>query len=404
MSLRTCPSAGALALALALGVVAMGVSAPAAAEPVAKKEVERARKAYEDGAAAYKLGSFAEAAARFEEAYRIMQFPTMLFDVAQSYRRLGESQGRVQDLKKALELDRAFLRDAAPGANHRQVAEKLVPTLEKTIAAQTRRLREGLIERAAGKEGLFLADQLLSEGATADALVVVDRILIGPKNPRAVILGALVRRGVCAGNLGRRELAVDAFRRALSLDPGLPVPDGAGAASEGAFAEARRLATGQKALALLHVPPGAVPRGEAAPVPVSVEFDATEMVAALALYYRPAGRGAYSTVRGPRDTRQLAVPAAFLQNLRGGASVEYYVIALDARDGELVTAGSAAEPFVFQVAPSPVETRDTTGPAWYRRWWVWGIAGTLAGGAAGGAYLLTREAPYNPTPVTIPTR
>lgn len=401
MCWAACLRRSALALLLVLALAAR-----AGAEPPSKREVERARRAYEAGAAAYKLGSFAEAAARFEEAYRIMRFPTMLFDVAQSYRRLGESEGRLEPLRKALEVYRAYLRDAPPGAEHRPLAERLIPGLERAIAAQTRRQRQELIDRAAGAEGLPVIDRLLAEGAAEDALVVAERVLGGPRNPRPVILGALGRRGAAAARLGRRELALDSFRRALSLDPGLALPEGAGPAAEQLLAEARRAVAGSRPLALLHVPPGAVPRGQPARVPVSLEADPAGLVAELALHYRPAGRGAYSTVRAPRTAREIAVPAAFLQNLRGGAAVEYYVAALDAREGELASAGSAAEPFVLQVAPAPAEAPapPRAATAWYGRWWVWTIVGGVALGAAGGAYLLTRDAPYNPTPVEIPTR
>ncbi len=375
-------------------------------EPASRREVERARKAYEEGAAAYKLGSFGEAAARFEEAYRIMQFPTMLFDIAQSYRRLGEEKGRVQDLRKALELYRAFLRDAAPGADRRPIADKLIPGLEKQIAAQSRRLREELMTRAAGQEGLFLADQLVAEGATADALSVLDRVLLGPRNPRAVILGALVRRGVCASRLGRRDVAIESFRRALSLDPGVPLGSDDAAATAAWSAARQGLGERQRALALVHVPPGAVARGQDGRVRVSVEADAAALVSELMLHYRPAGQGAYSSVRAPREARELAIPAAFLVNLRGGAAVEYYVTALDAREGVLVTAGSATEPFVLQIAAPAAEreARADVAPAWYQRWWVWGLAAGVVAGAAGGAYLLSRDGPSNPPALLIPTR
>src|SRR5213595_2135419 len=51
----------------------------------------------------YDLGRFEEAAKEFEAAYELKQDPTLLYNLAQAYRRMGSG-------KRALELYKNFLR------------------------------------------------------------------------------------------------------------------------------------------------------------------------------------------------------------------------------------------------------------------------------------------------------
>jgi hypothetical protein len=139
---------------------------------------------------------------------------------------------------------------------------------------------------------------------------------------------------------------------------------------------------------------------------VTIESDPLAHVTELVVHYRQAGQGAYSIGRGPASASVVEVPAAFLAGLKGGTRVEYYIEALDGLEGELVALGSPREPFVFAVAGAPLgETAPGPGPsgsAWYKKWWVWTVAGAVVAGAATGAYFGTRTAPYNPPGVHVP--
>src|SRR5262249_42960240 len=99
-----------------------------------KAEMERARVSYKEGAAAYRLGKYEEAAKKFEEAYRIVKFPTMLFNIAQSNRRLYEQSKNLDSLHRAIEVYKEFLRDASPTAEFRSEAQEMIPKLEKIYA------------------------------------------------------------------------------------------------------------------------------------------------------------------------------------------------------------------------------------------------------------------------------
>jgi tetratricopeptide (TPR) repeat protein len=384
-----------------LPVALLLVCATAAAQQ--PKDSERARQAYTEGEAAYRLGRFDEAAKKYEEAYRIMKYPTILFDIAQCYRRQWETDKNVANLRKSIDLYKAFLRDAG-NASKRPVAEKLVPDLEKLLAAEDRRRRQDLIARASGAEGLTVADQLISEGAFGDAATVLDRVLASRGNGRDLIVAAYGKRGVVAAQLGQKEMAQEAFKRALSLDPGYPAPSDVGAAQ--AYREAHDFIVQKRPLAIAHVPPGDIPVGHSAHVKVTVESDPMQMIDQLAVFYRVAGGGAYSQSRVKKDAGEIDIPAAFLAGMSGGTRVEYYVAGLDRFDGELVTLGSAREPFVFQLGGT---THDENGGAiaaespFYRKWWFWAIVGGVAVGGGTGAYFAARGSPNNPPPVPVPT-
>lgn len=402
MRSRICRLSSLAVLATAL------VATTAFAQPrkSSRADMERAKKTYSEGAAAYQLGRFDEAVKKFEEAYRVTNFPTMLFDIAQCYRRIYESTKELAQLRKALDIYKAFLRQAPPNASKRPAAQELVPRLERTLAEETQRQREALLTRAAGREGLTVAEQLVAEGALKDALLVLDRVLQTRQNQRDVILAALVKRGVVAGNLGQEALATESFKGALALDPGLVLPDGSGPATTAAYAAARKYWQGKRPLTVTHVPPGTVAGDRAARLVVGVESDPLGMVKQLAVRYRLAGQGAFSSATAPAGAAAVEIPSTFLAGLAGGTRVEYYVVALDAAEGELADVASAKEPFVLTVAGQGVGGSGPRGApfVWYRKWWIWTIAAAIVAGVGLGAYFGTREAPFNPTAVHVPTQ
>ena len=56
--------------------------------------------------------------------------------------------------------------------------------------------------------------------------------------------------------------------------------------------------------------------------------------------------------RGP-SPMVVEVPAAYLQG-KGGATIQYYLTALDRTGGELVSDGNAVQPYTFNAAPDPL--------------------------------------------------
>jgi tetratricopeptide (TPR) repeat protein len=404
MRSRTCRLSSLAVVATAL------LAATALAQPrgPSRAEMERAKKTYSEGAAAYQLGRFEEAVKKFEEAYRVTNFATMLFDIAQCYRRMYEGGRDLGHLTKALDIYRAFLRQAPANASKRPAAEELVPRLERTLAEETRRQREALLARAVGREGLAIAERLINDGALKEAALAIDRVLQSRENPRDVILDALAKKGLVAGRLGQEAAATEAFKRALALDPGLVLPFGGGAATTAACDAARRFWQGKRPLTVTHVAPGSLQRNRAARLAVTIESDPLAMVTQMAVHYRLAGQGAYSSASAPVRAAAVEIPSTFLAGLDEGTRVEYYIVALDAAEGELTSMASAKEPFVVAIAggggPGGGPGSRPAVTPWYRKWWVWAIAGSVAVGAGLGAYFGTRASPFNPPPVHIPTQ
>jgi tetratricopeptide (TPR) repeat protein len=111
--------------ALVLGVLVTWVCC--AVSPVAHAEKQDARRHYDQATAAFGLGRYGEAAAEYEEAFRLRPDPALLYNCAQSYRLSGNKL-------RALELYRNYLRlyGEAPNAED---ARKHVHDLELEIAA-----------------------------------------------------------------------------------------------------------------------------------------------------------------------------------------------------------------------------------------------------------------------------
>ena len=106
---------------LALLVLLGGL--PALAGP--KEEAARAEVAA--GTAAYNLGYYDDAARHYEEAYRQVPDPALLFNIGQAYRLAGKPD-------RAITAYRSYLRTAPADAANRGQVEKRIPELEKLVA------------------------------------------------------------------------------------------------------------------------------------------------------------------------------------------------------------------------------------------------------------------------------
>lgn len=84
----------------------------------ASKKPPTAASHAERGAAAYRQGRFEEAVAEFREAYSLDSAPAFLFNIAQSYRRMGKREDSVRYYQLYL--------DFAPGARNRKEVEKRI--------------------------------------------------------------------------------------------------------------------------------------------------------------------------------------------------------------------------------------------------------------------------------------
>jgi hypothetical protein len=92
----------------------------------AESNKNAARAEWRQGNVAYNLGHFDDAAKHFEAAYKLVQDPASLFNIAQSYRMGGK-------LDQALDLYRAFLRTTSADAPNRDTAERFVQAVKRKL-------------------------------------------------------------------------------------------------------------------------------------------------------------------------------------------------------------------------------------------------------------------------------
>jgi tetratricopeptide (TPR) repeat protein len=91
----------ALAVACAFASAASAEPPPSTLSHVEK--TDRSHDLFESGLAHYNLGEYQQAIDAFKEGYRLVPLPLFLFNIAQSYRRLGEPA-------KAMEFYQTFLK------------------------------------------------------------------------------------------------------------------------------------------------------------------------------------------------------------------------------------------------------------------------------------------------------
>jgi hypothetical protein len=187
-------------------LVSMGVIAPcgtAVARDTSAKKQAAAMELFDKAMASYNLGHFADAAALFEKAYELDHAPTMLFNLGQCYRQLGDNE-------KALFFYRGYLAEAPAAPDHLEV-ERRVADLERSIqdqAALRRKPPPGL--QAVPGAGHESTDQGKPEGTSTPSGVVPSAgsvptpLAPGPAStpsaenpgvPRAVTQPALVNAG-----------------------------------------------------------------------------------------------------------------------------------------------------------------------------------------------------------------
>lgn len=88
---------------------------------------DTARTKVSEATAAYNLGYYEDAAHHYEEAYRLILDPALLFNIGQAYRLAGKPE-------RALTAYRSFLRTQTKDTPHRLPVEKRILELEKLIA------------------------------------------------------------------------------------------------------------------------------------------------------------------------------------------------------------------------------------------------------------------------------
>ena len=135
-----------LAMSLSVATATIPVPAFAAQQPGADQgdQTGEAKRLYQDGKTAYRLGRFDEAVAKFEAAYAASPRPTILFNIGLAYERLYTTSNDVAHLRKAKVLLQNFLletqKDAALGSPAEVEAQ--IDEVDEKIDAHEQRVAE----------------------------------------------------------------------------------------------------------------------------------------------------------------------------------------------------------------------------------------------------------------------
>src|SRR5689334_23338309 len=109
-------------------MVALAAPAARAAGPTPEDKA-KARDHYNKGLVHYDLKEYPEALAEFKNAYRYVQDPAFLFNIAQCHRRLGQNA-------EALDFYRNFLR-RSPAAPNRAEVQRRIEEIEREQPSAT---------------------------------------------------------------------------------------------------------------------------------------------------------------------------------------------------------------------------------------------------------------------------
>ena len=118
------------AIAFVLSLIAVvSLARPAAAAPPTPEDKAKAREHYQKGLTHYDIKEFPEALAEFKNAYRIVQDPAFLFNIAQCYRKLGQDA-------EALDYYRNYVR-RFPTAPNRAEVDRRIQEIEREQEAKS---------------------------------------------------------------------------------------------------------------------------------------------------------------------------------------------------------------------------------------------------------------------------
>jgi hypothetical protein len=140
---------------------------------------------------------------------------------------------------------------------------------------------------------------------------------------------------------------------------------------------------GRPGLTIGHRPPTEARHDDPLRLRVLLVEDPLAMVAAVAVKWKLPRESSWSTVRaeGPRRDYALSVPLSAVGESPG--TLSYYIEILDEKDNVLMRRGAPGEPFVLPLTAERARTpqSDSSPRPWYKRWWVWTVAGVLVAGA-----------------------
>lgn len=230
---------------------------------------------------------------------------------------------------------------------------------------------------ARADESRHLAEAREALGALRyeQALHALEKALYAGKNDPGSVRSIYRMLGEIHAALGDRNQAERAFRNLLALDPTAELDRGTSPKIARPFASARERIGAQGGIEAR-----CTTDEVRSSVTLDVASDPVDMVAGVRVTYRREG-GSEQILESRAGARSVRVP--------GDERVTLVCAAIDEHGNRLIEIGSWDRPLVLEppadaltdAAPAaPVERRS---PPFYGRWYVWGTAAVLAGGAGG---------------------
>jgi hypothetical protein len=247
---------------------------------------------------------------------------------------------------------------------------------------------------------LQAAEEMLARGDAAGAARTVEALLTRAEDLDRLdrehrLADALVVQAVAAAVTGNQELAVQAFRQTLAVDPGWRPTRRKGGVPPAAFTLFEEVLSQSGTRAPVFLRPS---RGEAEGEVAVQLHDPKAAVAHLVLFARPAGERKYekSDFRGAvYGAPHQSAPIPPFEGLAGGKPyvLEYYVEGRSYSNDPIIRLGTPAQPLkASRQAPAITAVTRRPKKRWYQNQWVWIVAGVVVVGAVVGvAFAVTRS-------------
>ncbi len=234
---------------------------------------------------------------------------------------------------------------------------------------------EAALERAAVALAAFRVD---------DALADLNRARAAGPYPHEVLVRLYEQLGIAYAYQKDETRAMQAFERLLALDPGHLLPYTLSPQVTFLFERARRDTKRAEPPAVDLSWPRHVDVSHPVPIDVEVLADPTSELTRASIEVRRKGEPTYRAVDlqlgRPGSYRRVELPA---MGANHAEVLELHLRAYDARGNEVLRWASADAPREISLGYQPPV-------AWYRKWWVWALAGSaVAAGTGVTVYLLS---------------
>lgn len=250
--------------------------------------------------------------------------------------------------------------------------------------------------RAGGTEPtLERAESAFAALDYVQAIEIADAVLARGRNGPDAVRRAYALLGQANAVTGQDQQAKRSFRMLLALQPDFRLPPTTSPKVRKPLTEVLADWAGRPGLSVGHRTPQAAPHDQPLRLQVLVVEDPLTMVAAAAVSWKLPGGSSWSTLRaeGRKRDYTLLVPLP-VEGARPG-TLSYYVELLDENNNVLLRKGDPGSPLEVRLTGAAAPGPAAPGPSppastpWYKRWWVWTIAGVLVAGATTAAVVVT---------------